>query len=190
MKGEEKVRGEGRAPPTKGGGNLSHAREEWRLVDSWREAMRHSRAGTRGWWPGSDNRERTVTGARANQEGWRRPGGSQGASACDRWTRGRHIDPSPPPRFLRFRYPRPPLFSLSATRKRISRRYPPMFMRESSEKLISAEHNSVSTLCTTWKPRIPSSIALRDRDEEEEEEEEEDRSVRTGSRVKFQTWTP
>lgn len=87
--------------------NLSHAREEWRLVDTggregrrpvlarMRGGMRHSaRSGERVARAGSDNRERTVTGTRANQEGWRRPGGRQGASACDRWTRGRHIDPS------------------------------------------------------------------------------------------------
>ena len=41
-------------------------------------------------------RERGLSPSRANQEGRRRPGGQggrQGASACDRWTRGRHIDP-------------------------------------------------------------------------------------------------
>ena len=41
-------------------------------------------------------RERELSPSRANQEGRRRPGGQrgrQGASACDRWTRGRHIDP-------------------------------------------------------------------------------------------------
>lgn len=109
--------------------DLSRARDEWRLVDSWREAARQARDtrpswGGEGWWPGSDNRERTVTGARANQEGWRRPGGGQGASACDRWTRGRHIDPSlydlrlhhhRQPRFLHVSVIRDHRFSLCST---------------------------------------------------------------------------